>query len=278
VVAAWLITQRGVSTLVLVHRRQLLDHAVRARSPSSGRSPQYAGRLHRLYTGKREVRIYDSADLNVPMLARMFDRRGRGYDAIGYTILPPASAIPGWPADVMLPADPVWKRDYPAACAGPFGMASMLREPLRARCPGDSPRRRRGGAGAERNGSVPFPATGNPRGDQRAIPSQRCAADRVLGRLEVDLLCGDARVAVQLDGAQHLSDPVAYRRDRRKDQLLQESGYLVLRFLAEDVGRELGLVLDVILRSLVGRCRHSIQTTSSRFREGSLYDRCDLPF
>ncbi len=58
-----------------------------------------------------------------------------------------------------------------------------------------------------------------------------------LGKLEVDLLCAECRVAVELDGAQHLADPVAYRRDRRKDQLLQENGYLVLRFLAEDVGR-----------------------------------------
>jgi hypothetical protein len=31
---------------------------------------------------------------------------------IGYTILLPASAIPGWPADVVLPSVPVWKRDY----------------------------------------------------------------------------------------------------------------------------------------------------------------------
>jgi hypothetical protein len=61
---------------------------------------------------KREVRIYDYADLNVPMLARMFDRRCRGYEAVGYTVLLPASAIPGWPADVVLPSDPVWKRDY----------------------------------------------------------------------------------------------------------------------------------------------------------------------
>ena len=60
-----------------------------------GTVAQYAGRLHRLYDGKREVRIYDYADLNVPMLARMFDRRCRGYEAIGYTILLPASAIPG---------------------------------------------------------------------------------------------------------------------------------------------------------------------------------------
>lgn len=46
------------------------------------------------------------------MLARMFDRRCRGYEAIGYTVVLPASAIPGWPADVVLPSDPVWKRDY----------------------------------------------------------------------------------------------------------------------------------------------------------------------
>ena len=72
-----------------------------------GTIAQYAGRLHRLYGGKREVRIYDYADLNVPMLARMFDRRCRGYEAVGYTILLPASAIPGWPADVILPSDPV---------------------------------------------------------------------------------------------------------------------------------------------------------------------------
>jgi very-short-patch-repair endonuclease len=73
-----------------------------------------------------------------------------------------------------------------------------------------------------------------------------------VGSLEVDLLSLDARVAVELDGAQHLADPAAYRRDRRKDHLLQENGYLVLRFLAEDVGRDLDAVLDVILRALSG--------------------------
>ena len=59
-----------------------------------------------------------------------------------------------------------------------------------------------------------------------------------------------ARLAVELDGAQHLSDPAAYRRDRQKDQLLQENGYLVLRFLAEHVGKELALVLDSIIRAV----------------------------
>ncbi len=45
---------------------------------------QYAGRLHRLHPGKTEVRIYDYVDGAVPMLARMFDKRLRGYRAIGY--------------------------------------------------------------------------------------------------------------------------------------------------------------------------------------------------
>jgi len=75
------------------------------------------------------------------------------------------------------------------------------------------------------------------------------------GRMEVDLLCAEARVAVELDGAQHLADPDAYRRDRRKDLLLQENGYFVLRFLAEDLGTHLDDVLDAILRTLVHRQR-----------------------
>ena len=65
-------------------------------------------------------------------------------------------------------------------------------------------------------------------------------------------MCRRAR-GIELDGAQHLSDPVAYRRDRRKDQLLQENGYFVFRFLAEDVGKELDVVLDAMLRALSRR-------------------------
>jgi superfamily II DNA or RNA helicase len=45
---------------------------------------QYTGRLHRLHPGKREVRIFDYVDRHVPMLLRMFERRLRGYRAIGY--------------------------------------------------------------------------------------------------------------------------------------------------------------------------------------------------
>lgn len=58
---------------------------------------------------------------------------------------------------------------------------------------------------------------------------------------------------MEIDGPQHLSDPVAYRRDRRKDRVLQEHDYFVLRFLAEDVGKELDTVLDAILRAVSRR-------------------------
>jgi superfamily II DNA or RNA helicase len=45
---------------------------------------QYTGRLHRLHPGKREVRILDYVDRQVPVLLRMFEKRLRGYRAIGY--------------------------------------------------------------------------------------------------------------------------------------------------------------------------------------------------
>lgn len=80
------------------------------------------------------------------------------------------------------------------------------------------------------------------------------------GLMEVDLLDAASRLVVELDGAQHLADADAYRQDRRKDLLLQENGYAVLRFLAEDVGTHLNDVLDTILRALANRQRAVSQT------------------
>ena len=47
---------------------------------------QYTGRLHRLHDMKKEVVIYDYVDLDIPMLAKMYKRRLRGYSAIGYKV------------------------------------------------------------------------------------------------------------------------------------------------------------------------------------------------
>jgi superfamily II DNA or RNA helicase len=51
-----------------------------------GTLAQYAGRLHRLHDQKTEVLIYDYADLQVPMLARMHAKRIKGYEAIEYRV------------------------------------------------------------------------------------------------------------------------------------------------------------------------------------------------
>lgn len=51
-----------------------------------GTLQQYAGRLHREHAGKTDVRIIDFVDTGHPALLRMWDKRQRGYRAMGYRI------------------------------------------------------------------------------------------------------------------------------------------------------------------------------------------------
>jgi very-short-patch-repair endonuclease len=174
-----------------------------------------------------------------------------------WRVLLPASAVPGWPSDVPLPVDPVWKNDYAASvrrlvrdgvdtplaslfvhAAKPFSVDSQGAD--RARSASEAFLYCRLQTLAETAGrfqlnvELPIPFDG-------------------WGRMEVDLLDMQSRIAIELDGAQHLADANAYRRDRRKDALLQENCYTVLRFLAEDVGKRLDDVLDAVLRALAYR-------------------------
>ena len=215
-----------------------------------GTIAQYAGRLHRLHDSKKVVQVYDYADLDVPMLSRMFDKRCVGYEAVGYTILLPASALPGWPQEVPLPVDPQWKQDYAAS------VRRLIRDgidpPLAqlfvhaARTPSaDAVGSERARSASEafifrRFETLPALAGKFRLNAPLPIPFD----DR--GQMEVDLLCEKAKLVI--DSPQHLGDVVAYRRDRRKDTLLQTHGYLVLRFLADDLGKELDTVLDTVLR------------------------------
>ena len=50
-----------------------------------GTLAQCVGRLHRSHPGKTEVRVYDYVDARVPVLKRMFERRMKGYRALGYS-------------------------------------------------------------------------------------------------------------------------------------------------------------------------------------------------
>jgi superfamily II DNA or RNA helicase len=47
---------------------------------------QYAGRLNRTYYGKTETKIYDYVDEKVPVLRRMYNKRVKGYKALGFSI------------------------------------------------------------------------------------------------------------------------------------------------------------------------------------------------
>ena len=52
----------------------------------SGTLQQYAGRLHREHADKQDVRIYDYVEKEHPQLDRMWNKRQRGYRAMGYVI------------------------------------------------------------------------------------------------------------------------------------------------------------------------------------------------
>lgn len=222
-----------------------------------GTIAQYVGRLHRLYDSKKEVQVYDYADLNVPMLERMFNKRCKGYEAVGYKIELPASAAPGWPVQVPLSVNPTWKSDYAGSIrrliqdgvdiplANLFVQAaSTINEESqgehRARSATEAFLYRRLETLPQTAGKFQLNAL-------LPIPFD------ISSQMEVDLLCKDARLAVEIDGAQHLGSIGAYRSDRRKDALLQENGYLILRFLATDISKHLDEVLNAILRALAHR-------------------------
>jgi hypothetical protein len=224
-----------------------------------GRIAQYAGRLHRRHDGKHEVRVIDYADLHVPMLARMFDRRCRGYEAIGYRLVLPLSATPGWPAEVAVPVEPTWQETYAASvrrlCRDGVDapLADLFVHAAWRAIPDDAR-----GAARARSATEAFlfrrletlEATCGLFALNACLPIPWQGGDE----MEVDLCAARLRLVIELDGAQHLGDCEAYRRDRAKDLRLQEHGFRVVRVLAEDVCERLDDVLDAVLRG-VAHCR-----------------------
>lgn len=51
-----------------------------------GTLQQYAGRLHRDHVGKTDIIIHDYVELDHPQLSRMWQKRERGYRAMGYSV------------------------------------------------------------------------------------------------------------------------------------------------------------------------------------------------
>ena len=77
---------------------------------------QYAGRLHRLFKTKKEVRIYDYVDIQVRMLERMYQKRLNGYASMGYRAK--GDETMDAPLDIIFDKDnflPVFNQDIVAA-------------------------------------------------------------------------------------------------------------------------------------------------------------------
>lgn len=80
--------------LIALLEKHGISHSIEPALPASPATPiswkgtlqQYAGRLHREHAGKSDVLIYDYVDTGNPALERMWERRQRGYKAMGYRI------------------------------------------------------------------------------------------------------------------------------------------------------------------------------------------------
>ena len=219
-----------------------------------GRLVQYAGRLHRKCDGKREVRIYDYLDQRVSLCAKMFNRRSVGYRDIGYELVMTDDSLCGLPKGVEIPVE---LRDD-ESCAD--SIRRLGREGVDAETADLFVRaalEMSGGEDSARSAAERFLfkfLDGLPK--TKGLFALNGRIDVPFGPnpfMEVDLLCEAKRLAVEIDGAFHFADAEHYRRDRRKDFLLQKNGYLVLRFLSEDVTHRLSFVVDEIAAALEAR-------------------------
>lgn len=78
--------------------------------------------------------------------------------------------------------------------------------------------------------------------------------------VEIDLVSREDALAIEIDGYHHFADPDAYRRDRRKDLLVQTHGFVVLRFLAEDVLADPRVAVSAVVEALGRRAFHERET------------------
>lgn len=84
-----------------------------------------------------------------------------------------------------------------------------------------------------------------------------------VGRYIVDFVCHEARLVIEVDGAQHGFE-VRSAADAARDTWLEQQGYRVLRFWNGQVLNEFDSVLDTILAAVAHRHPSSV----SRLTEG----------
>jgi very-short-patch-repair endonuclease len=83
---------------------------------------------------------------------------------------------------------------------------------------------------------------------RRQIAGRKFRRQHIVGRYIADFACLDAKLIVELDGGQHISQ-AAY--DAERTAWLEEQGFQVLRFWNDDVLKDPDAVCDVIWRKVV---------------------------
>lgn len=82
------------------------------------------------------------------------------------------------------------------------------------------------------------------------IPRSNAKLDIDGYRVEVDLLWEEQRLAIETDGEQTHGTPVAFHRDRKRDQILLAAGYRTARITWDQVRDEPAAVINRIARML----------------------------
>ena len=83
----------------------------------------------------------------------------------------------------------------------------------------------------------------------RRLGGRKFVRQMPVGPFFADFGCREARLIVELDGAQHAES----RRDESRDAFLVSQGFRVLRFWNQEVMSDIGTVCETIVAALDGR-------------------------
>lgn len=85
----------------------------------------------------------------------------------------------------------------------------------------------------------------------RQLRGYRFRRQAPIGQFVVDFVCFEAKLIVELDGGQHQAQ---IRYDARRTRMLEQQGFLILRFWNDQVFRETTAVLERIGQVIDYRC------------------------
>jgi very-short-patch-repair endonuclease len=86
----------------------------------------------------------------------------------------------------------------------------------------------------------------------RKLGGRKFRRQHPIGGYIVDLVCVDAKLIVEIDGATHSTD-AELASDRRREAMLRAAGYEILRVTNAEIYAHIDFVLETILAALERR-------------------------